>query len=142
MDPSRVAAPTQAMAPAASQGGGRMIWPISGRWERGFAGRHKGVDVSMPVGTPVVAAMGGTVTKASGGYNGGFGNLVVISHGNGLETWYAHLSGFAVSQGASVSQGQQVARSGNTGSSTGPHLHFEVHSGSSAVNPMNYLPAR
>jgi murein DD-endopeptidase MepM/ murein hydrolase activator NlpD len=86
------------------------------------------VDFGAPIGTKVRAAAAGKVIIAKqGGYNGGFGTYIVINHPNGLQTLYGHLSKVEVSAGQSVTQGQEIAKSGNTGKSTGPHLHFEVH---------------
>ena len=117
-----------------------MIWPVNGpivspfgpRWGR----MHEGVDIAVPSGTPVRAAKSGRVVQA--GVMGGYGNIVCVDHG-GTQTCYAHLSGFSTSAGASVSQGQVVGSSGCTGSCTGPHVHFEVRIGGSAVNPAGYL---
>ncbi len=122
-----------------SQGG--LIWPLNGPITSSFGPRwgrmHEGIDISVGTGTSVVAAASGTVLVA--GWSGGYGVLVVIDHGNGLATAYAHNSSATVSPGQSVTQGQLVAYSGNTGHSTGPHLHFEVRVNGSAVNPLGYL---
>lgn len=104
---------------------------------RGASSNHQGVDWGLPTGSTVVAASGGTVTKA--GWGGGYGYVIYIRHPGGVETRYAHLSKILVSAGSTVKQGQKIARSGNTGVSTGPHLHFELRMGGSAVNPLNYL---
>lgn len=95
---------------------------------------HNGIDIAGSIGTPIIAARGGTVTLVRGGgtWNGGYGNYVVISHGNGIQTLYAHMNSISVSQGQTVTTGQQVGTLGNTGQSTGPHLHFEVRN---AKNP-------
>lgn len=89
---------------------------------------HNGIDFGAPIGTQVYAALGGVVTLVRGdnGWNGGYGNYAVIKHSNGVQTLYAHLDSVLVDQGQNVSKGQSIARSGNTGQSTGPHLHFEV----------------
>ena len=117
-----------------------LIWPVSGVVTSGFGWRwgrmHEGIDISAPMGTAVRAAASGSVVFA--GVMGGYGNIVVIDHGNGLATAYAHLSSIWIG-GGSVSQGQGVGALGCTGSCTGPHLHFEVRVNGSAVNPMNYL---
>ena len=116
------------------------IWPVSGVVTSGFGWRwgrmHEGIDISAPTGTAVRAVASGSVVFA--GVMGGYGNLVVVDHGNGLATAYAHLSAIWIG-GGSVSQGQGVGAVGCTGSCTGPHLHFEVRVNGSAVNPMNYL---
>ncbi len=127
---------------------GTFRWPITGRITSRFGGRkspggigstnHKGIDIAAPRGTPVYAADGGTVTYA--GWMGGYGYLIRINHGNGYETYYGHNSSLTVSVGAHVYKGQQVARVGSTGNSTGNHCHFEVRSNGVARNPLNYLP--
>lgn len=123
-------------------GTGQLIVPISSyRFSSGFKLRngiwHKGVDLAAPVGTAVYAADNGIVTTAK--LSDSFGNYIVIDHQNGMQTLYAHNSSLIVKQGDVVSKGQQIALSGNTGNSTGPHLHFEVHSNDVAVNPCIYL---
>lgn len=125
-------------------GSGKYIWPASGgytltsnfgaRWGR----MHEGIDLGCSVGTNVLAADGGTVTAA--GYAGAYGYLVEIDHQNGMTTRYAHNSSLLVSVGDKVYQGQQIAESGNTGRSTGPHIHFEIRVNGAAQNPLNYLP--
>lgn len=105
--------------------------------KRGASTYHKGVDWATPVGTSVVASSSGVVTRA--GWGSGYGYCVYIRHPDGKETRYGHLSKVLVSTGQSVSQGQRIALSGNTGVSTGPHLHFEILVGGSQVNPLNYL---
>lgn len=125
-------------------GSGKYIWPVYGgytvtsefgsRWGR----MHEGIDLGLPVGSDIIAADGGTVTYA--GYSGAYGYLVEIDHQNGMTTRYAHNSSLLVSKGDKVFQGQHIAESGNSGRSTGPHLHFEIRVGGSAKNPMNYLP--
>lgn len=118
-----------------------LIWPLDGLLTSGFGYRwgrmHEGIDIAVPEGTPIRAAKAGTVIMAS--YNGGYGNYTCVDHGSGLSTCYAHQSGFAVSSGQSVGQGQVIGYSGNTGSSTGPHLHFEVRINGAAQDPMGYL---
>lgn len=124
-----------------------LIWPVSGTFTSGFGSRsspggvgstnHEGIDIAVPEGTPIRAAKGGTVIMAS--YNGGYGNYTCIDHGSGLSTCYAHQSSFAVSAGQQVRQGQVIGYSGNTGASTGPHLHFEVRINGVAQDPMAYL---
>ncbi|CAL9496606.1 hypothetical protein SUDANB15_03331 [Streptomyces sp. enrichment culture] len=110
-----------------------------------WASKHSGQDYAVPTGTPVVATHGGTVVKA--GPNGAgdgpaYGNAVVIKHGNGVYSQYAHLSQVNVQAGQVVKTGQKIALSGNTGNSSGPHLHFEIRTTpnyGSAVNPMQFL---
>ncbi len=122
------------------------IWPAQGVLSSGFGWRwgrmHKGIDVAGPVGTPIVAAGGGVITYA-GWNDGGYGNLVEITHPDGSVTLYAHNSRVLVKDGQRVRQGEQIALMGSTGFSTGPHLHFEIHPpGQGAVNPIAYLPAQ
>ena len=104
---------------------------------RGASTDHKGVDWATPVGTAVMASSTGTVAKA--GWGSGYGYVVYINHADGRQTRYGHLSKVLVSQGQTVTQGQKIALSGNTGVSTGPHVHFEVLINGSQVNPFDYL---
>ena len=123
------------------------IWPVYGRVSSGFGGRrapkagastnHKGLDIAVATGTSVMATSGGKVTAA--GWQSGYGYVVYVDHGNGVTSRYGHLSKVLVKVGQSVSQGDVIARSGNTGNSTGPHLHFEIRVNGTAVNPLNYL---
>lgn len=98
---------------------------------------HTGLDIAASTGTPIKAVATGTVTQAS--YQGSYGKLVKIDHGNGLETWYAHTSKMYVSEGETVEAGEVIAAVGSTGNSTGPHLHLEVRINGEHVNPQNYL---
>jgi murein DD-endopeptidase MepM/ murein hydrolase activator NlpD len=98
---------------------------------------HKGIDFTAPVGTPVFATADGTVSER--GLYSGFGNRIVIDHGNGCQTVYAHLADFAVHNGQQVKRGQVIGTVGNTGVSTSPHLHYEVHKHGKPVNPINYF---
>ena len=117
------------------------IWPVHGVLTSGYGWRwgrmHEGIDLAVGVGTPVVAAAAGTVIVA--GWLGGYGNLVVVDHGNGVSTAYGHNTSVTVGVGQSVAQGQLIAYSGNTGHSTGPHLHFEVRINGAPVDPLGYL---
>lgn len=129
-----------ASAPVVSSG--MFMRPVSGgtitsKYGQRSSGFHTGVDIAVPTGTPVYAAAAGTVVKA--GWSGGYGYLVVIDHGNGYQTYYAHNSRLCVSVGQSVSKGQNIAYSGSTGNSTGPHLHFEVRINGNTTNPLNYI---
>lgn len=112
---------------------GSMIRPINGVKTQGVHGNN-GVDFGAHIGTPIYAALGGVVTLIRGGdaWNGGYGNYIVIKHSNGTQTLYAHLSSIGVNQGQNVDKGQTIGKSGNSGQSTGPHLHFEVRG---AKNP-------
>ncbi|MBQ2257103.1 MAG: M23 family metallopeptidase, partial [Lachnospiraceae bacterium] len=104
---------------------------------KGASTNHKGVDWAVPIGTTVVASNAGTVSYA--GWASGYGYAVYINHADGRQTRYGHLSKVLVKVGQSVSQGERIALSGNTGRSTGPHLHFEIRINGSAVNPLKYL---
>jgi murein DD-endopeptidase MepM/ murein hydrolase activator NlpD len=123
------------------QGSGSLIWPVSGPVTSGFGYRwgrlHAGIDIAVPVGTAVRAADGGSVAIA--GWVGGYGNYTCIQHGGSLSTCYGHQSSIGVSVGQSVSQGQVIGASGNTGNSTGPHVHFETRINGNPVDPMGYL---
>jgi len=121
-----------------------LIRPISGTITSRFGAassrrvsRHTGLDIAASTGTKIKAAAGGTVTFS--GYKGSFGYMVVINHGNGVETYYAHCSKLYVSAGQKVNQGDIIAAVGNTGNSTGPHLHLEVRVNGVAYNPQNYV---
>jgi murein DD-endopeptidase MepM/ murein hydrolase activator NlpD len=126
---------------------GKLQWPTAGRLISGFGNRmhpilgyvrpHTGVDLAAPNGTPIFAADGGQVLQAS--YSSGYGNSILIYHGGGFATFYAHMSGFAVSAGQMVARGQVIGYVGATGLATGPHLHFEVRINGVAQNPLGYL---
>ena len=117
------------------------IWPVNGPVVSGFGMRwgrmHEGIDIAALLGTPIHAAASGTVIHT--GWLGGYGNLVVVDHGDGLATAYAHASAILVAVGQQVSQGDTLSLVGSTGNSTGPHLHFEVRVNGSAVDPLLYL---
>ena len=123
------------------------LWPVDGRISSAFGWRsisvagnrfHGGIDIAAPHGTPVVAARGGVVVRT--GWVGAYGYLVVIEHGDGWETRYAHLSRIDVRTGERVAQGAVIGLVGSTGASTGPHLHFEVRREGRALDPLAYLP--
>jgi murein DD-endopeptidase MepM/ murein hydrolase activator NlpD len=137
---------TTSSAPASPGGGGRprpgrLLWPVPGTVTSGFGMRwgrlHAGIDIAAPEGTPVRAADSGVVIFA--GWAGGYGNLVLVAHGGGMVTAYAHLSSVAVGEGASVGRGSTIGAVGSTGHSTGPHLHFEVRINGQPQDPMAYL---
>lgn len=156
-EPSRITAGTEIFLPGAEaaraqqyreavvDASGRLIrnfsWPVQGPISSSFGPRwgrmHQGIDIAVVTGTPVRAAASGRVSFA--GENGGYGLLVIIDHGNGVETRYAHNSQLLVKVGDRVQRGQVIARSGNTGNSTGPHLHFEIRQYGQAVDPLLYL---
>lgn len=121
-----------------------LIRPVSGTITSRFgamsrirSGAHTGLDIAAKTGTPIVAAASGTVTYS--GYYGTFGYLIKISHGNGIETYYAHCSKLYATVGQQVNQGETIAAVGSTGNSTGPHLHLEVRVNGVAHNPQNYV---
>lgn len=123
------------------------LWPTTGRITSKFGTRkdpftnetafHEGIDIANSAGTNIVAAAKGTVTFS--GYNSGYGRAIIINHGNGYKTVYGHVSKLLVSTGDKVEKGQIIAKMGNTGRSTGPHLHFEVHKDGKLLNPLNIL---
>ena len=126
--------------------------PAAGAYTSGFGPRwgtmHNGVDIAAGKGTPIVASASGTVavsTHGSPGNWGGYGNVVIIDHGNGFRTLYGHMNSRSVSAGAKVSKGQVIGTMGNTGDvvagpgGDGTHLHFEIWKGGGRVNPMSYL---
>ncbi|HEY0407232.1 MAG TPA: peptidoglycan DD-metalloendopeptidase family protein [Pyrinomonadaceae bacterium] len=126
------------------------IWPVTGELTDGFGGRrnpfggyssefHTGQDIATLSGTPVAAAANGTVIFA--GCQNGYGQIVIIDHGDGLTTRYGHLSKIETSVGQSITRGEILGRVGSTGRSTGPHLHYEVRINDKPVDPMQYLPA-
>ena len=143
---SLAAAIREAQEGAGSTGSGTpsasgFIWPVNGPVVSGYGMRwgrlHEGIDIAASTGTPIWAAAAGTVIYA--GWLGGYGNLVVVDHGNGLATAYAHASAILVAVGQQVAQGETVSLVGSTGNSSGPHLHFEVRVNGVAVDPLLYL---
>lgn len=125
------------------RGTGSFVWPtlgtITSRFGYRHSGFHSGLDIGAPTGTSVLAADSGMVTAA--GWSGNLGRRIVIDHGGGkMTTTYAHLSSILVKVGDTIDKGQLIGRVGNTGRSTGPHLHFEVRVNGKAINPLNYYP--
>jgi murein DD-endopeptidase MepM/ murein hydrolase activator NlpD len=134
-------------------GSGRFGWPERGPITQGFGCSdllgepydpncptrhfHTGLDIGAPGGTTIVAADTGVVSYA--GWGGGYGNVMILTHGNGYSTLYGHMSGFAVASGEGVNRGQPIGYEGSTGYSTGPHLHFEVRINGAYQNPLSYL---
>ena len=117
-----------------------MVWPTVGnRITQYFSWAHNGLDIANKVGTPIYAANSGTVIIAQTGYNGGYGNTILIDHGNGVRTRYGHASKLLVKVGDKVEKGQTIMLMGSTGRSTGPHLHFEVVINGTRYNPLNYI---
>jgi murein DD-endopeptidase MepM/ murein hydrolase activator NlpD len=123
------------------------LWPVRGWVTSGFGTRispfgkgrkfHAGVDISTRRGTPIIAPAGGVITFA--GWEGGYGRMLAINHGQGIVTRYGHLQKFKVKLGQKVERGQAIALVGNTGRSTGPHLHYEVLLSGVPTNPMYYI---
>jgi murein DD-endopeptidase MepM/ murein hydrolase activator NlpD len=123
------------------------LWPVSGLLSSSFGGRsdpfsgegafHTGVDLVAPTGTPVHVTADGVVASAR--WDGAYGKLVVIDHGNGLQTYYAHLSQFLIIPGQEVRRGEVIALSGRSGRATGPHMHYEIRLHGTPVNPYKYL---
>lgn len=126
----------------ASKGAGSFSWPTSGEISQKYWSGHPAVDISSWTGNPVKAADSGYVALASSGgsWNTGYGNYIIIDHGNGFSTLYAHLSSVFVKPGENVARGEQIGLVGNTGHSTGPHLHFEIRYQGVQRNPTTYLP--
>jgi len=158
-DPTQISVGTCLWVPGASQSlsveptltglrRGQTCWPVHGRITSKFGMRvhpvsgkrrkHQGLDIAAPIGTPVRVAERGRVRFA--GWSEGYGNLLIIDHGRGFETRYGHNSELAVRAREFVYKGQVVARSGSTGVSTGPHVHFEVRISDRPVDPRRYLP--
>lgn len=149
--PTLMAPPAGPVAPADSSilpaSGSGMVRPADGRISSEFGPRvhpvtgkqrpHNGIDVAGPVGAPIRAAADGTVTFA--GVRGGYGNLIIVDHGDGRETYYAHNSANGVSAGDRVSAGQHIGAVGATGQVTGPHLHFEVRVNGTPVEPRDHV---
>lgn len=123
---------------AGARGSSNFIWPTSGIVTQNPVWYHMALDIANPSSPAVIAADGGTVTYA-GCLNWGYGCYVTIDHGNGYQSLYAHLSRYDVEPGDSVGQGSQVGIMGSTGRSTGTHLHFEIRSGGTLLNPWNFL---
>jgi len=133
--PSSIASGPTYQAP----GGGQFIWPTSGGMTQYFAWYHPGIDVANRAAPAVVASDGGRVIVAGWPDNYGYGNRVIVDHGNGYQTIYAHLSNIYVTGGQTVSRGQSIGQMGSTGRSTGTHLHFEIRYKGIAVNPLAIL---
>lgn len=150
--PAFVAPPSSPLAPAGTSGlppasDSGMVRPAEGRISSEFGPRvhpvtgkhrpHNGIDVAGPVGAPIRAAAAGTVSFA--GVRGGYGNLIIVDHGDGRETYYAHNSANDVSVGQQVSAGQHIGKVGATGQVTGPHLHFEVRVNGTPEQPRDHV---
>ena len=128
----------------AQVGNGTFIWPVPqytgcSRW---YSSSHKGVDINAPAGTPIYASASGVVTKAGyerAGAGTGYGNSLIIDHGNGYSTLYSHCLSLTVSAGQAVRQGQLIGYVGSTGRSTGNHCHFEIRHNGRYLPPQNYF---
>jgi LysM repeat protein len=127
-------------APAGAQkGSGSFGWPASGSISQGYWGRHRAIDISTWEGAPVVAADSGYVV-AAGWDDSGYGRMLLVDHGNGFQTLYAHLKVYYVKVGDSVAKGQKIGEVGTTGNATGPHLHLEIRQDGIQRNPLGFLP--
>jgi murein DD-endopeptidase MepM/ murein hydrolase activator NlpD len=126
--------PKPALSPGAT-----LAWPIVGSITTNFIPGHPALDIGAPYGSTVYAADAGTITYSDWAYDG-YGYTVIVDHGNGRETWYNHLKGALLNDGAIVERGTPVGEVGSTGHSTGPHIHFEVRINGEPVNPTGYLP--
>lgn len=129
--------------PPSAPEGGAWSWPIDGRYSSGFGAprrshRHSGIDVVAPAGTPIRAAREGEVIFA--GRRGDYGQLVILDHGDGWSSRYAHASKVLVAVGDRVRRGEEIARAGRTGRATTDHLHFEIRHAGVALDPLRYLP--
>ena len=133
------AKPAQPAEPVGAKeaGDNKLVWPVSGRITQQPSAGHMALDIAATLGTPVVSAYAGRVSAV--GWAGDYGKRVIVDHGNGLQTLYAHFSSYTVKEGDQVGRGQQIGRIGSTGKSTGPHLHFEVRQNGVLKNPWNYL---
>jgi murein DD-endopeptidase MepM/ murein hydrolase activator NlpD len=123
----------------ATKGSGIFGWPTSGTITQGYWGGHPGLDIAGWLGAPIAVADSGHVV-AAGWNDTGYGYFVVVDHGNGFQTLYAHLQAYHVEAGDDVAKGETIAEMGNTGNSTGPHLHFEIRQGTVQRNPYGFLP--
>ena len=137
--PRTVIAYTGPVPEGAATGSGAFGWPASGAIYQDYWSGHPGLDIADHLGAPVLAADSGYVV-AAGWDNTGYGYIVVIDHGNGFQTMYAHLQAYYVEAGDNVTKGEQIAEMGSSGNSTGPHVHFEVRQGTVQRNPHGFLP--
>jgi murein DD-endopeptidase MepM/ murein hydrolase activator NlpD len=123
----------------AAKGSGSFVWPASGYITQGYWTLHRAIDIGGGIGTPVLASDSGYVVYA-GWDDTGYGNLIIVAHGNDYYTYYAHLNKTAVSVGDSVARGKRIGSVGSTGRSTGSHLHFEIRHREVQRNPLGFLP--
>jgi lipoprotein NlpD len=140
--PTSTPTPTPTATPTSAAHAGSLSWPLRGvlygRYGVRAGKRHDGIDIAAPEGTPVLAAAAGSVIYA--GEQPGYGSIVIVKHDGGLVTLYAHNARILVEEGARVRRGEPIARVGQTGRTTGPHLHFEVRDGTRPRNPLLFLP--
>lgn len=137
--PGALAPSAPVVKPVVSAAGSAFLWPTQGTITQSYWWGHGALDIALASGTPVAASDGGTVTFA-GWDNTGYGYMVMLDHGNGFSTLYAHLSQYFVDAGQAVARGQTIAAMGSSGRSTGPHTHFEVRFNGAPLNPLFYLP--
>lgn len=135
-----VAAYSGPVPASASKGSGAFAWPTSGSVSQGYWGGHAALDIGSWTGAPVKVADSGYVVYVGRGWSSGYGNHIIVDHGNGYSTLYAHLNSIFVSPGENVGKGVQIGTVGNTGNSTGPHLHFEIRYQGVRRNPYGFLP--
>lgn len=132
--------PAPDLPEGATGGTGSMVWPVTGILSQGYWEGHPAIDIAAPAGTPILAVDAGVVGLVQYGHPQ-YGTLVVVNHGDGLQTLYAHLSSACVEAGMPVAQGQVIGACGSTGNSTGTHLHLEVFRSGARQNPLLYLPS-
>jgi len=137
--PRQVVAYSGPIPESAQKGTGVFGWPAAGQISQGYWSRHRAIDIASWEGAPVVAADSGYVV-AAGWDDSGYGRMVIIDHGNGFQTLYAHLRKFYVKVGQSIAKGEALGEVGTTGNASGPHLHFEVRQGGVQRNPFGFLP--
>lgn len=118
---------------------GVFVWPTSGHISQGYSWYHSGIDIANPASPDVLAADSGVVVTTGWPDNSGYGNRIIIDHGNGYKSLYGHLAQFYVQPGDKVIKGQAIGKMGTTGRSTGIHLHFEIRQGNSRLNPFDFL---
>ena len=124
---------------SAAKGSGNFGWPATGYITQNYWHLHRAIDIGAPLNTPIYASDSGYVVYA-GWDDSGYGNLIILNHGNGYSTYYAHLNDFGVTTGDSVAKGEQIGWMGSTGRSTGTHLHFEIRQHDIQRNPVGFLP--
>ncbi|MDP4031075.1 MAG: M23 family metallopeptidase [Candidatus Beckwithbacteria bacterium] len=137
-DPKRYVAQVTPNAGSVSATG-QFIWPVSGSISQRYVWYHRALDIANKAQPPILAADAGTVTVAGWPDGNGYGNRVTLSHGNGMETLYAHMSSISVSVGQTVNRGDVIGYVGSTGRSSGPHLHFEIRRGGELLDPLPFL---